>query len=66
MFNKNEFNAMVARKGITKIELAKMLKISTCALYRRLKNDGCFSIIEISDMIDIFGKEDVMKAFFSK
>ncbi len=39
MFNKNEFNAMVARKGITKIELAKMFKISTCALYRRLKND---------------------------
>lgn len=65
MFNIKEFNAMLARKGMTKIELAKTLGISSSALYRRLRNDGQFSIMEISDMIKIFGQDEVIKAFFS-
>lgn len=65
MFNKNEFNAMLARKGITKDELAKKLGIRRETLYRRIVNGGNFNYKEIILLIEEFGKEEVMKALFS-
>ena len=64
MFNVNEFNAMLARKGLTKDELAKLLGISRDSLYRKIANDGKFVRSEITKMIEIFGIEDVVRALF--
>lgn len=64
-YNKNEFNAMLARKGFTRDKLAKALGISTNRLYRRLV-DGNFYVGQIHKMIEIFGKEEVVSVFFDK
>ena len=65
MFNKNEFNAMLARKGMTRAELADRLGIARETLYRRISHNGEFNYKEISMLISIFGKDEVMNALFS-
>ena len=64
MFNKNEFNAMLARKGMSKEELASKLGMRRETLYRRIK-EGFFYTKEIAILIDLFGKDDVCRALFS-
>lgn len=65
MFNKNEFNAMLARKGMTKGDLAHKLNMRRETLYRRICEEGNFSVSEIAILISIFGKDDVCRALFS-
>jgi DNA-binding Xre family transcriptional regulator len=64
MFNINEFNAMLVRRNFTRVDLAKKLGISKVSLYKRLKNNGEFTVSEINTMIDLFGKEEVFKSLF--
>ncbi len=63
MFNKKEFNAMLARAGMTKADLAKALGMRTDKLYRRLRT-GDFYVSEVNKMIDIFGIAEVERVFF--
>lgn len=65
MFNKNEFNAMLARKGISREALATELGMKRSTLYRKITNDGSFNVSEISKMIEIFGRDAVCEALFS-
>lgn len=65
MFNKNEFNAMLARKGMTRDDLATLLCIRRETLYRKIKNDGDFTAKEIKIMLQHFDKEELWKALFS-
>lgn len=65
MFNINEFNAMLARKGINKNKLSDLMGMRRETLYRRIKNGGNFSYLEIVKLIEIFGIEDVKKALFN-
>ena len=60
---RNEFNAMLARHGMTKAELAEKLGITVDKLYRRLRN-GNFYITEVDKMREIFSDEEVMCVFF--
>lgn len=64
MFNKREFNAMLARAGMTKAELAKALGMNTDKLYRRLRAED-FLVSEVQKMIEIFGEEEVIRVFFN-
>ena len=63
MFNKNEFNAMLAREGMTKAELAKKLGMRTDKLYRRIRTED-FLVSEVQKMMDIFGVAPVYLIFF--
>ena len=65
MFDRKEFNAMLARVGMTKAELAKALGMRTDKLYRRLRM-GDFYLSEVHKMIDIFGEEEVLHVFYVK
>ena len=63
MFNKNEFNAMLAKHGMTKAQLAKLLGMRVDKLYRRLRT-GDFLVSEVYKMMDIFGVAEVYFVFF--
>lgn len=65
MFDKNEFNAMLARKGMTRDSLAKILGIRRETLYKKIKNNGNFNSKEIKIMLQHFDKEELWKALFS-
>lgn len=54
-------------KGITFNDLAKSLKISKSALYRKMKNKSELSRKEISAIINLLGitKEKALEIFFS-
>ena len=65
MFDKNEFNAMLARKGMTRDDLAKILCIRRETLYKKIKNNGNFNAREIKIMLQHFDKEELWKALFS-
>lgn len=65
MFDRNEFNAMLARKGMTKAELAEKLGMRTDKLYRRLRV-GDFYLSEVHKMIEIFGREEVLRVFYNE
>lgn len=65
MFDKNEFNAMLARRGMSRENLAKNLGIRRETLYRKITNDGSFTISEITKLIELFGKDEVCNALFS-
>lgn len=47
-----EVRANLARRGKTKVWLAKQLKISTATLHRRLAGDSSFSLDEISTIAE--------------
>ena len=64
MFNKKEFNAMLARAGMTKAELAEKLGMRTDKLYRRIRAES-FLVSEAKQMMDIFGEEEVIRVFFN-
>lgn len=63
--NQNEFNALLAKKGMNKNDLAKALGISREALYRRISNSN-FNMDEINVMFDLFGVQETIKALFNR
>ena len=65
MFNKLEFNAQIARKGMLKKDVAKALGIDVSTLYRKMEKDGDFSREEMSNLIELLGKEDPKEIFFA-
>ena len=65
MFNKLEFNAQIARKGMLKKDVAKALGIDVSTLYRKMEKDGDFSREEMSTLIELLGIEDPKEIFFA-
>ena len=63
MFNKNEFNAQLARRGVKKNELAKVLGIEYTTLYRKVEENGKFTREEMAKIIDYLGIEDPVSIF---
>ena len=65
MFDKREFEAQIARKGIKKYELAERLNMSYTNLYRKIET-GRFTREEIGKIIDILGITDPVPIFFAE
>lgn len=65
MFDIAEFRAALARKGMTRKELAEMLGINEVTLYRKLKRGGDFTREEINTMIEALDIDDPGKIFFA-
>ena len=65
MFNKLEFNAQIARKGLRRIDVAKALNIDPSTLYRKIENDGDFDRDQINTLISLLGIEDPKPIFFA-
>ena len=65
MFNKLEFNAQIARKGMLKKDVAKALGIDVSTLYRKMEKDGDFSREEMATLIELLGIEDPKEIFFA-
>lgn len=65
MFNKKEFNAELARNGLTREDLAKTLGITPSTLWRKVESFGNFKRSEIQIMISLFGLEAVSNFLFS-
>lgn len=65
MFDQKIFRGKMAEKGITKKQLANILGISRQALSRRLNNDGDFNRKEITQLREIFGKEEADSFLFA-
>jgi hypothetical protein len=65
MFNKLEFNAQIARKGMLKKDVAKALGIDVSTLYRKMEKDGDFSREEMAILIELLGIEDPKEIFFA-
>ena len=65
MFNKLEFNAQIARKGMLKKDVAKALGIDVSTLYRKMEKDGDFSREEMAVLIELLGIEDPKEIFFA-
>ena len=65
MFNKLEFNAQIARKGMLKKDVAKALGIDVSTLYRKMEKDGDFSREEMAILIELLGIEDPKVIFFA-
>lgn len=65
MFNQAEFRAAMARKGVTKKEVAQELGVSEVTLWRKLNKDGDFSREEINKLIDCLQIDDPSAVFFA-
>ena len=65
MFNKLEFNAQIARKGLRKMDVAKALNIDISTLYRKIENDGDFDRDQINTLIDLLDIKDPKPIFFA-
>ena len=65
MFNKLEFNAQIARKGLRKMDVAKALNIDVSTLYRKIENDGDFDREQINTLIDLLDIKDPKHIFFA-
>jgi predicted transcriptional regulator len=65
MFNKLEFNAQIARKGLRKMDVAKALNIDVSTLYRKVENDGDFDRDQINTLIDLLDIKDPKPIFFA-
>ena len=65
MFNKLEFNAQIARKGLRKMDVAKALNINVSTLYRKVENDGDFDRDQINTLIDLLDIKDPKPIFFA-
>ena len=65
MFNLSEYRAAMARKGLTKKDVAHALNISEVTLWRKLKRGGDFSREEINSLINLMDIEDVSGIFFA-
>ena len=65
MFNKREFEAQLARKGVKKYQVADALAMTYGNLYRKIET-GNFSREEIGILIEFLDIEDPMPIFFAK
>jgi len=65
MFNKLEFKAQIARKGMLQKDVAKALGIDVSTLYRKVEKDGDFSREEMAILIELLGIEDPKAIFFA-
>lgn len=65
MFNLPEYRAAMARKGLTKKDVAQALNITEVTLWRKLKRGGDFSRAEINTLVDLMDIEDVAAVFFA-
>ncbi len=65
MFNKYEFDAQLARKGMKKYELAERLGITYTSLYRKIES-GKFTREEIGKIIGILDINDPVPIFFAE
>lgn len=64
MFNKNEFKAMIVRKGLTFKQVADLLHINEGTLRRRLSNDGNLTVKQLETLFSVFGKDEIISVFF--
>lgn len=65
MFVKSEFNAAIARKGMTKTDVARVLNITPTTLFRKLRRGGDFNRAEIGVLIDKLDIDDPVAVFFA-
>ncbi len=65
-FDKNEFNAQLARRGVKKLEIANILGITYTSLYRKIEGGGNFSREEMAKIIDFLQIDDPARIFFAK
>ena len=66
MFNKYEFNAALARKGMKKVELARLLDIEYSTLYRKIEENGKFTREEMAKIIKELDIDDPRKMFVAE
>lgn len=66
MFQENLLNAELAKKGMTKGELAKVLHIDPSTLTRKLKMEGNFTRDEINTIIEVLDIQDPKPIFFAE
>lgn len=66
--NIDDLNAEIARKGLTKPQLAERLGVSKKCLYSRLKGETSFKQEEIQKIASILGldEEKIMNIFFAE
>lgn len=65
MFNKLEFDAQLARKGMKKNELAERLGMTYTNLYRKIES-GRFTREEIGKIITLLEIDDPVPIFFAE
>ena len=64
MFDIKKFEAMLLSKNTTKEDVAHYLGISRASIYRRLR-DGSFTVKEIQQLINFYGRDTVLDCLFS-
>jgi len=65
MFNVALFNAALAKKSLTRGDLAKKLGINQSTLTQKIKDEGRFTHDEEEKMISLFGKKETLAFLFS-
>lgn len=64
-FNRREFNAQLARKGMSVQKLAEDIGIPVSTMYRKLNNNGDFDREEIAKMVERLEIDDPGVIFFA-
>lgn len=64
-FNRLEFNAQLARKGMNVQKLAEDIGMPVSTMYRKLNNNGDFDRVEIANIVERLEIEDPSKIFFA-
>ena len=65
-FNRKEFNAQLARKGINVQKLAEDINMPVSTMYRKLANNGDFDREEIAKIVERLEIEDPGIIFFAQ
>lgn len=66
MFDEKRFRQHLKEKKIKFKDLAKALNMNESTLYRKIKNNGNFTLHEINTMIDYAEIDEPMLIFFTK
>jgi len=64
-FNRREFNAQLARKGLSVQKLAEDIGMPVSTMYRKLNNNGDFDREEIAKMVERLELDDPGMIFFA-
>lgn len=64
-FDEKRLQAQMVLCGISVEKLSELLGINKSTFYRKIKNNGDFSRVEILKMIDILKIDDPISIFFS-
>ena len=64
-FNRLEFNAQLARKGMSVQKLADDIGMPVSTMYRKLNTNGDFDRVEIANIVERLEIEDPSKIFFA-